>query len=118
MKNIVAILLLTGLVASPALAATDTPEGQWQLPSGAQVAIAPCADALCGHVTRPAAHLRPDQPLLRDLRPDGEVWHGEVWAEQLKDWANVEITRSGDVLHLKACAMLACRTREWRQVSP
>lgn len=111
---LVSVLLLT----SSTLAAPASPEGVWQLPSGARVAIAPCADALCGQVTVPAARQQQGQPILRDLRINGDVWRGKVWAEQLKDWADVEVTRNGTALNLKACAMMACRNREWQQAAP
>ncbi len=118
MKYVTIALLPLLLLGGPAFAATNSPEGLWQLPSGARVAIAPCADALCGQVTLPAGHLKLDQPILRDVRADGDFWRGKVWAEQLKDWADVEITRNGATLRLKACAMMACRNREWQQAVP
>src|SRR3954454_8370311 len=93
MRHLMLGLLLSGLALSSASA---SPAGLWRAKDGAEIRIANCGPALCGHVAKaridPAtgkpARDRRGRPLtgvqiLRGMRADGPAkWSGQLYNEQ------------------------------------
>ena len=91
------------------------------------IEIAPCADApelRCGEVvwTWFAAdwpHAGPGDLVLRDLKPDGDVWVGGVLRHPASGVAFTgDAVRAGpDALRLEGCVLLICKTATWRSLA-
>ncbi len=88
-----AVLLVTGVITSPALAASiDSPRGSWATENGhSVVAIEQCGEALCGRIV--GIDRAPTEPMPTDVhgrsqcgltvitneKPEGDgTWLGEV----------------------------------------
>jgi uncharacterized protein (DUF2147 family) len=128
-----AIMLVIGVIASPALAApTDGPRGSWATANGnSVVAIEPCGDALCGRIV--GIDRAPTDPMPTDVRgrsqcgltiitnekPDGDgTWLGEVTDPRDGATYNAKLwlDASGD-LHLRGYIgiPLLGATQTWRK---
>lgn len=104
-------------------------EGQWRNPSGSVIiAIAPCGEALCGHVRWASdkaitgARKGGTDPLvgaelLSDIVPNGEGrWKARLFVPDLNKRSRVELRSLGtDQLMVKGCAVgrLLCKSQVW-----
>ncbi|MGN6058817.1 MAG: DUF2147 domain-containing protein [Sphingomicrobium sp.] len=119
-----------GIVTLLALTAAQSPasiEGYWKNPIGsAIIAIAPCANALCGKVVwasargrREAAKGAPDvvgTTVLTGLRFSGGHWAGRMFIPDDNIHVSAKLQPLGDgKLKLTGCGLmgLICRTQIW-----
>jgi len=116
-------LVLAGAAQASAPLRQASVNGFWQPPSGGRIEIAPCGDALCGHIRddgidggQPAhtGHL-----LLKRLRYEG----GLTWADGLihnprdrRTYRAKLRLLSGNQLKLTGCAWIFCGSQVWTRI--
>lgn len=120
-------LLLLATISAP-LAAPSL-EGDWRNPNGSViVAIAPCGEALCGHVKWASDKAQADArrggtdpllgaELLSGFVPKGEGrWKGRLFVPDLNKRSKAELRQVGpDQVKIIGCAIgrLVCKSEVW-----
>jgi uncharacterized protein (DUF2147 family) len=110
------------LAAAPAAAQDAT--GTWLRDSGAsRVRIAPCGDALCGHITwlkdkdGPA---KVGQRVFYGMKPNGAgSWKGSAFNPEDGKTYSGKMTVSGNSLTTSGCVLggLICKTVNWSRIN-
>lgn len=114
--------LSAGACATPALA--QDAAGTWLRDSGAsRVRIAPCGDALCGHITwlrdkdTPA---KVGQRVFWGMKPDGAgSWKGSAFNPEDGKTYSGKMSLSGNTLTTAGCVFggLICKSASWSRVN-
>ena len=133
-----AMMVATLAVAAPAQAA-DPIGGRWVTQEkDAVIAIKRCGKSLCGAIEKflvlpaggadqrdvnnadPAKRERRllGLTILTSLKPDKDVWRGEIYDPKSGRTYTSEVRRKGTgVLEVKGCFGPLCRTQEWKKAS-
>ena len=116
------LTLAASAFAGPALAQDAT--GTWLRDSGAsRVRIAPCGDALCGHITwlkdkdGPA---KVGQRVFYGMKPNGAgSWKGSAFNPEDGKTYSGKMTVSGNSLTTSGCVLggLICKTVNWSRAN-
>lgn len=126
------ILLVTAIVAAPALAASPI-DGQWTNPArSVTVRIAPCGASLCGRVVSATAKARAKAAaggttrlvgteLMSGLTPNGpRAWRGEFFVpdRNLRAAGELRLT-SARTIEIEGCAVpgILCKSQQWTKVT-
>ena len=128
---IMAAALIGGIaLPAPAQAAPASIEGNWKTDDGKSVIqFYPCGSSMCGKISKflvpePAGGARdtenPDKAkrnrkllglrIFWALKPDGTRYKGEGYSPEDGRYFNAQVWRSGNVLKVKGCVLLFCRT--------
>lgn len=120
-------ILVVALLAPPALAAGESPEGLWRtepVKNGAyvDVRVASCGDALCGVIE--AAHNTKKtnlvgETLISGMVPDGpEKWgSGKIVAPDTdKTYAGSMRLENGQLM-VEGCLVMICRSQTWTRLN-
>lgn len=103
-------------------------EGRWINPSKTVIiAIAPCADALCGTVEWATAQAQQDArkgtpqligtQLLTDLKLKGDTWEGKLFVPDQKLHVEGKLQPQGaDQLKVSGCEIGICKSQVWARV--
>ena len=100
--------------------AASTPIGTWQTEKGeGQIRIENCGDNLCGYEfnTKAASNGR---KILIDMRPDGDVWTGQIFDPKSGSRYDSTIALKGqDRLRVQGCALggLFCGGQTWSRLN-
>jgi uncharacterized protein (DUF2147 family) len=132
---------MTALLMQPAAAAD--PNGTWLTEGGkSRVRIAPCGDAICGHIVwlkepnddsgkpktdknnaEAGKRNRPviGVPIVLNMKPAGaDKWSGQVYnAEDGKTYSGSVTVQSASTLKLEGCALggLVCKSQTWTRAN-
>lgn len=123
-------MLATSIIASAALAAAQAPapaaiEGRWTNPDHSVIiAIAPCAQALCGTVEWATAEAQKDASkgtphligtqLLTDLAPKGDRWEGKLFVPDQRLHVEARLQAEGaEQLKVSGCEIGICKSQTW-----
>ena len=124
------IALAATTLAAPVQAAPASIAGDWKTNDGrAIVQFYKCGDAMCGKISRflvpePAGGVRDtenpeksrrDRKLLGqrifwNLTADGNSYEGKGYSPEDGRYFNADIRKSGNVLKIKGCVLLFCKT--------
>lgn len=133
MRFVLAFILVLALPA--AAPAADQIIGEWVSQDGkGVVTIAPCGQALCGHITRLTEKARVEGPttdsnnpnpalrnrslvgvqVLFDFKQQGGKWQGKIYYPFQGKTYRAYISRNpGRSLKVQGCWIVICRTVEW-----
>lgn len=110
------------LAAAPAAAQDAT--GTWLRDSGAsRVRIAPCGDALCGHITwlkDKSGPAKVGQRVFYGMKPNGAgSWKGSAFNPEDGKTYSGKMTVSGNSLTTSGCVLggLICKTVNWSRIN-
>jgi uncharacterized protein (DUF2147 family) len=110
------------LAAAPAAAQDAT--GTWLRDSGAsRVRIAPCGDALCGHITwlkDKSGPAKVGQRVFYGMKPNGAgSWKGSAFNPEDGKTYSGKMTVSGNSLTTSGCVLggLICKTVNWSRAN-
>lgn len=129
----IALAAMIGLIATPALAAPQPVTGHWLTVDGkALVEIAPCGQALCGHIVRilkptpgrPQTDINNPDPtkrnqplagltLLSGFKAGSDSWEGKIYDPESGRTYRSILTRDGNTLNVKGCWGIFCKTQQW-----
>jgi uncharacterized protein (DUF2147 family) len=120
-------ILFAALVASPALASGDSPEGLWRtepVKSGAfvDVRIAPCGAAYCGVIEAAYNTVHKDlvgEQLISGMVPDGpDRWaSGKIVAPDTNKTYDGSLSLEGESLRVRGCLAMICRSQVWTRLN-
>ncbi|MES1971413.1 MAG: DUF2147 domain-containing protein [Pseudomonadota bacterium] len=131
--------ILFALLLPATAQAADRITGDWISQDGkGVVTIAPCGQAMCGHLTRilpkakddpttdvhnrnPALRSRPlvGLQILFDFKPDDKEWHGTIYYPLEGRTYRAYISRNPDnSLKVRGCWYFICRTIKWTPYNP
>jgi len=128
MRHLIVGLVLSGLAVTSASA---SPVGLWRAKDGAEIRIANCGAALCGHVakaridptTGKPAHDRQGKPLtglqiLIGMRADGPgKWTGRLYREEDGNLYDGHVLELGpSKIRIEGCALGLCGGQELTRV--
>lgn len=131
MKNFLhKILPLITLIAVPAPVLAQDVIGVWRTEKTEEghleVAISPCAAALCGKIVRardpngvagPYEHL--NKMMIRDMKPDdtaGSWSGGTIWDPQRDRTFKSRMSLENGNLKVAGCVLGICQSQVWRRV--
>jgi uncharacterized protein (DUF2147 family) len=118
---------LIGGAAAPAFA-SDPVMGIWQTQvddgAYAHVKVAPCADQICGHITRTfkdsGEYKSPNigLKLVWDMVSSGSGKYkgGKIYQPSTEKTFNSKMALSGDVLKVSGCVGPICKKQTWARV--
>ena len=127
LTRIAATLIVSSLIAVPALAAERSPAGNWQSSDGqASVKVTMCGDGtqLCAKLTGLAGDARTAKNLQllntyvveRAAKADTNVWQGTVHLNGQTADGHITLV-SSNTITVNGCQLGMCRTIEFRRVS-
>lgn len=107
------------LLASPAAADIV---GNWQRTDGAaRIRMAPCGDAVCGHITwlkKADSPAKVGQRVFSNMKLDGDAWVGSAFNPEDGKTYTGKASVSGGAMTTKGCALggLICKTVTWSRM--
>ena len=119
-----AMLAMTALAAAQS-APAQAVEGRWINPSKTVIiAIAPCAQALCGTVEWATEQAQEDAKkgtpnligtqLLTELQAKGDIWQGKLFVPDQRLHATAKIAPEGaQQLKVSGCEIGICKSQVW-----
>jgi uncharacterized protein (DUF2147 family) len=119
-----AMLAMTALATAQAAPAAAV-EGRWINPSKTVIiAIAPCAEALCGTVEWATEQAQQDAKkgtpnligtqLLTGLQAKGDIWQGKLFVPDQRLHATAKIAPDGaGQLKVSGCEIGICKSQVW-----
>ena len=119
-----AMLAMTALAAAQS-APAQAVEGRWINPSKTVIiAIAPCAQALCGTVEWATEQAQEDAKkgtpnligtqLLTELQAKGDIWQGKLFVPDQRLHATAQIAPEGaQQLKVSGCEIGICKSQVW-----
>ena len=61
---------------------------------------------------------KPGTNLIKDLKKDGEVWKGRLFAPKKRKWVDATFTRQGDNLNVLVKVGFSSNSVDWKLVRP
>ncbi len=128
--KLAAFTLAAASVTTPAFAAPASIAGNWKTDDSTSIiSFYPCGKSMCGKIAKflvPEAaggtrdEKNPDKtkrsrrllglPIFWNLTPDGNSWAGKGYTPKEGRNFNADISRDGDILKVKGCVMVFCKT--------
>lgn len=115
-------LAAAAVVALAAPAAAADIVGNWQRSDGtSRIRMAPCGDAVCGHITWLKSADSPakvGQRVFTGMKPDGGGWSGSAFNPEDGKTYSGKASVSGGSMTTKGCALggLICKSVSWSRM--